>query len=106
MSLFRLGSRVVAPGMDGLMPQPTFSLLDVPDNLAVVGAASASGFGALASQGQLLAAIALEDYMRRMPLVGPGKRVLADLVVSLDTHSDSRHSLTPSPAARPSSEGL
>ena len=57
------------PRVRGLLPQPTFSHLDVADDGAVVGAAPAVGYGAGTGQSQLLAAIALEDDITRMPLI-------------------------------------
>jgi hypothetical protein len=47
---------VVAPGVGDLIPQPAFSLLYVPDDSAVVGAAPTGEYGFGARQGQLLAA--------------------------------------------------
>src|SRR5215207_6450849 len=91
--LFCLILGVVAPGMDILIPQPAFSLLDVVDNGAVVGTAPTTGRrGADAGEGQLLAAIALEGEVRRMPLVGPAEGVFVDLVVPFDAHGDFSHS--------------
>ena len=48
---------VVAPGVGDLIPQPAFSLLYVPDDSAVVGAAPTGEYGFGARQGQLLAAV-------------------------------------------------
>src|SRR5918998_4890532 len=72
---------VVRPGAGILLPQPTFSLSEVADDSTVVGAAPAAGYGAGASQGQLLAAIALKDDVTGMPPVGLAERDLAALVV-------------------------
>src|SRR3712207_1842386 len=83
---------VVVPGAGILLPQPTFSLSDVADDGAVVGAAPAAGYGAGASQSQLLAAIALEGDITRMPLVGLAERNLAALVVCFGALNYTRHS--------------
>src|SRR5829696_3262594 len=85
-------SSVVVPGVRGLLPQPTFSHSDVADDGAVVGAAPAAGYGAGAGQSQLLAAIALEDDITRMPLIGLAERDLTALVVCFGALSYPCHS--------------
>src|SRR5918998_5736468 len=94
---------VVVPGVGSLLPQATFSLSDVADDCAVVCTAPAAGFGAGAGQSQLLAAIALEDDITRMPLVGLAERDLAALVVCFGASSYPRHSCSFPPSA-PSGE--
>src|SRR3712207_1164169 len=83
---------VVVPRVGGLLPQPTFSLSNVADDGVVVGAAPAAGYGAGASQGQLLAAIAFEDDVTGMPLVGLAERNLAAFVVCFGTLGYPCHS--------------
>ena len=91
----------VFPGVGGFVLQPAFSLLEVPDkdNGAVVDTAPTSGYGASASQGQLLAAVASEDDAGRVLLIGPAKWTFLDLVMPFDADADLRHS--PYPSCRP-----
>src|SRR5918999_3008342 len=93
-------SSVMVPGVGDLLPEPDFPLLDVADDGAVVGAAPAAGNGGGAGQSQPFAAIALEDDITRMPLVGLAERDLAALVVRLDALDDPCHFLKPLPTAR------
>ena len=85
---------VVAPGVGDLIPQPAFSLLYVPDDGAVIGAAPTGEYGFIGRQGQLLAAVTHQGDGWRVPLIGSAKGGFVDLVVPLGTHGDSRHSLT------------
>jgi hypothetical protein len=73
-----------------------FSLLDVVDEVAEMGAAPAGGYGAGCGKDQLLTTIALEGDVRRMPLVNLPERDLAGLVTRFDSFDDMRHRLVPS----------
>ena len=95
--LFLLLLGVVMPGVNALIRQPTFSLLDVADEGAVVCAASTtSGRGAGGSEGEPLPAVTLNDDVLRMPLVDSAKRDLMGLVVRFDVLNDPGHLLVPS----------
>ena len=72
--LFCLFLGVVPPRVGRVTTKSPFSLLDIPDNSAVVHAAPTSGGGAGGSQGQLLAAVTLECDECRTPIVAPAKR--------------------------------
>src|SRR5919199_1192099 len=58
-----------------------------------------SGYGAGSGKDQLLAAVALEGEVSRMPLVGLAERDFTSLVVRLDAMNDLRHGRLPLPAA-------
>jgi hypothetical protein len=88
---------VVKPGVAGLIWQPTFVLLDIADDGAMVSATPAtSGRGAGGSQGEPLATIALDDDLLRAPLIGPAEGDLMGLVVRLDALDNLGHLLAPS----------
>ena len=95
----RLG--IVEPGVGEFVRQTAFSLLDVVDEATKVGAAATTG-GCAADSGkdQLLAAIALDGDVRRIPLVDLAERDFAGLVVRFDALYDLRHRVLPLPAAR------
>src|ERR687886_1744484 len=70
-----------------------------------------SGYGAGSGKDQLLAAVALEGEVSRMPLVGLAERDFASLVVRLDAMNDLSHGRLPLPAAwriqrRPTKDSL
>ena len=94
---------VIEPGVGEIIWQMPFALLDVVDEPAEVGAAPTTvGYGAGSGKGNLLAAVALECYVRRMPFVDLAERDFASLVVRFDSLDDLRHWLTPSyPSAAP-----
>src|SRR5687767_5641332 len=87
---------IIEPGVGELVWQTAFTLSDVADEGAEVGPApTAGGRGGAAgsSKGHLLAAVALEGYGGRMPLVDLAKGHLAVLVVCLDALEDLHHRL-------------
>src|SRR5215208_6415014 len=92
---------IIEPGVGELVRQTAFALSDLVDEGAEVGAApTTGGCGAAGSaKGHLLAAVALEGYGGRMPLVDLAERHFAALVVGLDALEDLHHRLLPlSPA--------
>src|SRR5918994_1015621 len=93
---------VVEPGVGESVRQTAFALSDVVDEGAHVGAApTTGGHGAGSAKGNLLAAVALEGYGGRMPLVDSSERHFAALVVCIDAFEDLHHrllSLSLSPA--------
>src|SRR4028119_294865 len=86
---------VVPPRVGIMTMQSPFSLLDIPDNSAMIHAAPTSGCGAGGSQCQLLATVTLEGDECRVPIIAPAKRGFLDLVVPFGTHDNFRHSLVP-----------
>ena len=93
---------ILEPGVSELVWQTAFSLLEVVDEATKVGTTPmAGGCGASSGKDQLLAAVALEGDVRRMPLVDLAKRDFASLVVRFDALDKLlRHGLVPLPAAR------
>src|SRR5215218_3190749 len=93
-------SGIIEPGVGELVRQTAFSLSDLVDQGAQGGAApTTGGRGAGSGEGHLLAAVALEGYGGRMPLVDSSERHFAALVVCLDAFEDLHHRLLPlSPA--------
>src|SRR5215210_6257672 len=93
-------SGIVEPGVGELVRQTAFTLSDVVDEGAKVGAApTTGGCGAGSAKGHLLAAVALEGDGGRMPLVDSSERRFAALVMGLDAFDDLHHRLLPlSPA--------
>jgi hypothetical protein len=89
-------SSIVEPGMGKPVRQMAFSFLDVVDEVAEMGAAPADGYGAGRGEDQLLAAVALEGDIRRMPLVDLAERDFVGLVTRFDSFDDVRHRLVPS----------
>ena len=79
-----------------------FSLLDVVADGAEVSSAPTTGsYGARSGKDQLLAAVALEGYVGRMPLVDLAERDFARLVVPFYGLDDLLcHGLLPLPAAQ------
>src|SRR5215210_9568724 len=90
-------SGIVEPWVGELVRQTAFALSDVVDEGAKVGAApTTGGCGAAGSaKGHLLAAVALEVDVGRMPLVDSSERHFAALVVSLEAFEDLHHRLYP-----------
>ena len=81
--------------------QTAFALLDVVGEATEVGTAPRTGgYSAGSTKDQLLAAIAHENDVRRMPLVDLPERDFTGLVVRIDALDDLRHGLVPLPAAR------
>src|SRR3712207_1183874 len=73
---------VVEPGVGEPVRQTAFSLFDVVDEGSEVGVAPTTGrYGVGSAEGDLLAAIALEGDVGRMPLVGLAERDFAGFVV-------------------------
>src|SRR5215204_3399217 len=97
---------IIEPGVGEIVRQTAFALSDLVDEGAKLGAApTAGGCGAAGSaKGHLLAAVALEGDVGRMPLVDLAKRHFAVLVVGLDALEDLHHRLLPLPPVV-SSEG-
>src|SRR5687768_16697828 len=95
-------SGIIEPGVGELIRQTAFALSDVVDEGAELGAAPSAGGrdgGAGSAQGHLLAAVALEGHVGRMPCVDLAKRHFAVLVVGFDAFDDLHHGLLPlSPA--------
>src|SRR5215212_11695436 len=91
---------IIEPGVGELVRQTAFTLSDLVDEGAQVGAAATTGGrGADSGKGHLLAAVALEGDVGRMPPVGFAERHFAVLVVCLDAFDDLHHRLLPlSPA--------
>ena len=89
-------SGIVEPGVSALIWQMAFALFDVVDEAAEVGAApTAVGYAAGSGEDQLLAAVVLEGYIPRMPLVGLTERDFTGLVVGSDVLDDLRHGRLP-----------
>src|SRR4051795_11922375 len=85
-------SGIIEPGVGELVRQTAFTLSDVADEGAQLGAApTTGGLGACSAKGHLLGAVALEGYGGRMPLVDSSERRFAALVVCLDTFEDLHH---------------
>jgi len=76
--------------------QTAFSLMDVSNEAAEVGTAPAGGYGAGRGKDGLLAAVALEGDVRRMPLIKLAEHDLVGLVARFDALDDVRHRLIPS----------
>jgi hypothetical protein len=92
---------IVEPRVDELVRKTAFALLDVVDEATEVGPAPMTGgYGAGSGKDQRLAAVALEGYVSRMPLVDRAERDFAGLIVRFDALGDRRHGLLPLPAAR------
>src|SRR3954454_7399051 len=73
---------IIEPGVGELVRQTAFVLSDVVDEGAEVGPAPTTcGRGGGRAKGHLLAAVALEGDVGRMPLVDSGERRFAALVV-------------------------
>src|SRR5688500_4661839 len=92
---------MIEPGVGELVRQTAFTLSDLVDEGAELGAAPTAGArGAAGSaKGDLLAAVALEGHGGRMPLVDLAKGHFAALVVCLEAFEDLHHGLLPlSPA--------
>jgi len=71
-----------------IIRQTAFSLLEVVDGAAEVGAApTTDGNGAGSAKAHFLSAITFEYDVGRMPLIDLAERDLAGLVVRLDTRS-------------------
>src|SRR5688572_14510184 len=83
-------SGIIEPGVGELVRQTAFTLSDVVDEGAQVGAAPTTGDrGAAGSaKGDLSAAVALEGHGGRMPCVDLAKRHFAALVVGFDALED------------------
>src|SRR5215217_6806505 len=78
-------SGIIEPGVGEIVRKTAFALSDLVDEGAELGAApTAGGRGAGNGEGHLLAAVALEGYCGRMPLVDSSERHFAALVVCLD----------------------
>src|SRR5215204_4023051 len=77
---------IIEPGVGEIVRKTSFALSDLVDEGAQVGAAPTAGGCAAAgsAKGHLLAAVALEGYCGRMPLVDSSERHFAALVVCLD----------------------
>src|SRR5215207_7508413 len=87
---------IIEPGVGEIVRQTAFALSDLVDEGAKLGAAPTTGgrgAGAGSAKGHLLAAVALEGYCGRMPLVDLAKRHFAVLVVCLDAFEDLHHGL-------------
>src|SRR5215211_9269492 len=100
--LLCLLSGIIEPGVGELIRQTAFALSDLVDEGVEVGAAPTAGgrgSGAGSGKGHLLAAVALECDVGRMPLVDSSERQFAALVVGLDAFEDLRHGLLPLPPA-------
>jgi hypothetical protein len=94
-------SGIIEPGVGEIVRQSAFTLSDLVDEGAQLGAAPTTGDrGAAGSaKGDLLAAVALEGHGGRMPRVDLAKRHFAALVVCLEAFEDLHHGLLPlSPA--------
>src|SRR5215207_2855899 len=94
-------SGIIEPGVGEIVGQTAFTLSDVVDEGAELGAAPTAGArgGAGSAKGHLIAAIALQGDGGWMPLVDLAERHLAALVVGLDVFGDLHHRLLPlSPA--------
>src|SRR5215216_4127137 len=92
---------IIEPGVGEIVRHTSFALSDVVDEGAKVGAAPSAGArGAAGSaKGHLLAALALEGDVGRMPRVDLAKRHFAALVVCLEALEDLHHGLLPLPPA-------
>src|SRR5215204_929182 len=90
---------IVEPGVGEPVRQMAFSFLNVVDEVAVEGATPTGGFGAGRGKDQLLAAVALEGDVRRMPLVDLAERDFVGLITRFDSFDDMRH--RPVPSCRP-----
>src|SRR5215204_6794253 len=90
-------SSIIEPGVGEIIRQTAFTLSDVVDEGAKLGAApTTGGRGAAGSaKGHLLSAFALECDCGRMPLVDLAKGHFAALVVCLEAFEDLHHSLLP-----------
>src|SRR5215210_7794080 len=87
---------IIEPGVGELVRQTAFTLSDVVDEGAELGAApTTGGRGAGGGKGHLLAAAALQGHGGRMPLVDSSERHLAVLVVCFDAFEDLHHRLVP-----------
>src|SRR5215203_4058765 len=93
-------SGIIEPRVGELVRQTAFTLSDLVDEGAEIGAApTTGGCGAGSAKGHLLAALALEGYGGRMPLVDLAKQQFAALVMGLEAFDDLHHRLlSPSPA--------
>jgi hypothetical protein len=80
---------VVEPGVGELLRQIPFSLSEALNEGAELGAAPRTGiYGAGSAKGGLLATLALEGEVGRMPLVGLAERHFVALIVRLDALDD------------------
>src|ERR671916_2909492 len=87
-------SGIVEPGVGEIVRQTAFTLSDLVDEGCKVGAAPSAGArGAGSAKGYLLAAVALEGDVGRMPCVDLAERHFAVLVVRFDALSDLHHGL-------------
>src|SRR5215217_25269 len=93
-------SGIIEPRVGEIVRQTAFTLSDLVDESAQVGAApTTGGCGTGSGKGHHLAAVALKGYGGRMPLVDLAKGHFAALVVGLDAFEDLHHRLLPlSPA--------
>src|SRR5215210_1895462 len=88
---------IVEPGVGEPIRHTDFSFLDVVGEGVKVGAArTTGGYGAGSGKDQLLAAVAFDGDVRRMPLVDLPERDFTGLVVRIDALDDLRHRLRPS----------
>ena len=104
-----MGFDVMAPRVGVLRALHAFSFLDVVGEGVKVGAASnTGGYGVGSGKDRLLAAVAFDGYVRRMPLVDLTERDFASLVVRFDALDDDllRHGLLPFLPPGASSENL
>src|SRR5215211_5947202 len=91
---------IIEPGVGEIVRQTAFALSDLVDEGAKLGAApTAGGCGAGSAKGHLLAAVALEGNVGRMPCLDLAKGHFAVLVVSFDALEDLHHGLLPLPPA-------
>src|SRR5215208_1761535 len=95
--LLCLLSGIIEPGVGEIVRQTSFALSDLVDEGPEVGAApTTGGCGAAGSaKGHLLAAVALECDVGRMPLVDLAKGHFAALVVCLEAFEELHHRLLP-----------
>src|SRR5215208_2442822 len=96
--LLCLLSGIIEPGVGELIRQTAFALSDLVDEGVEVGTAPTTGGrggGAGSGKGHLLAAVALEGDVGRMPRVDLAKGDFAVLVVGFDALEDLHHRLYP-----------
>src|SRR5829696_2622551 len=87
---------IIEPGVGEIVRQTAFALSDLVDEGAEVDAApTAGGCGAGSAKGHLLAAVALECDVGRIPLVDLAKGHFAALVVRFDALEDLHHVVLP-----------
>ena len=91
---------IIEPGVGEIVRQTSFALSDLVDEGAQVGTApTTGGCGAGSGKGHLLAAVALEGNLARMPRVDLAKGHFAVLVVGFNALEDLHHGLLPLPPA-------